>query len=195
MDLIEEKGLVERARRDPEVFGRLYDQYYSQIFNYVLRRVANLEIAQDITSEAFFKALKNLGQFHWRNVPFSSWLYRIAINQITDYFRKGKQEMFSLEEIPDSITPSNPSIDEVLEAEEELRRHEDFLLLHENISKLPIKYQDVITLRFFENKQIKEIGEILGKREGTIKSLLHRGLKKIKEINGIKCNLFKVGAL
>jgi len=91
--------------------------------------------------------------------------------------------MFSLEEIPDSITPSNPSIEsEVLEAEEELRRHEDFLLLHENISKLPIKYQDVITLRFFENKQIKEIGEILGKREGTIKSLLHRGLKKLKKL-------------
>ena len=182
MDLIEEKELVERARRDPEVFGKLYDQYYSQIFNYILRRVANLEIAQDLTSEVFFKTLKNLGQFHWRNVPFSSWLYRIAINQITDYFRKGKHEMFSLEEIPDSITPSNPSFDEVLEAEEELRRHEDFLLLHENISKLPIKYQDVITLRFFENKQIKEIGEILGKREGTIKSLLHRGLKKLKKL-------------
>jgi RNA polymerase sigma-70 factor (ECF subfamily) len=182
MDLIEEKELVERARRDPEVFGKLYDQYYFRIFNYVLRRVANIEIAQDITSEAFFKALKNLGQFHWRNVPFSSWLYRIATNQITDYFRGGKQEMFSLEEIPDSITPSNPSIDEVIEAEDELRRHEDFLLLHENISKLPIKYQDVITLRFFESKQIKEIGEILGKREGTIKSLLHRGLKKLKKL-------------
>ena len=182
MDLEEEKELVKRARRDPEVFGRLYDQYYSQIFNHILRRVANLEIAQDLTSEVFFKALKNLEQFHWRNVPFSSWLYRIAINQITDYFRKGKHEMFSLEEIPDSITPSNPSIDEVLEAEEELRRHEDFLLLHGNISKLPIKYQDVITLRFFENKQIKEIGEILGKREGTIKSLLHRGLKKLKKL-------------
>ena len=182
MDLIEEKELVERARRDPEVFGKLYDQYYSQIFNYVLRRVANIEIAQDITSEVFLKALRNLRQFHWRNVPFSSWLYRIATNQITDYFRGGKQEMFSLEEIPDSITPSNPLIDEVLEAEEELRRHEDFLLLHENISKLPIKYQDVITLRFFENKQIKEIGEILGKREGTIKSLLHRGLKKLRKL-------------
>jgi RNA polymerase sigma-70 factor (ECF subfamily) len=183
VDLEEEKELVKRARRDPEVFGRLYDQYYPQIFNYVLRRVANIEIAQDITSEAFFKALKNLRQFHWRNVPFSSWLYRIATNQITDYFRKGKQEMFSLEEISDSITPSNPSIEsEVLEAGEELRRHEDFLLLHENISKLPIKYQDVITLRFFESKQIKEIGEILGKREGTIKSLLHRGLKKMKKL-------------
>ncbi len=183
MDLKEEKELVDRARRDPDAFGELYDRYYSPIFNYILRRVANLEIAQDITSEVFFKALKNLGQFHWRNVPFSSWLYRIATNQITDYFRRGKHEMFSLEEIPDSITPSNRSIEsEVLEAEEELRRHEDFLLLHENIAKLPIKYQEVITLKFFEHKQIKEMGEILGKREGTIKSLLHRGLEKLRKL-------------
>ena len=183
MDLIEEKELVERARRDPEVFGKLYDQYYSQIFNYVLRRVANIEIAQDITSEAFFKALKNLRQFHWRNVPFSSWLYRIATNQITDYFRGGKQEMFSLEEISEPISNSSLSVEtEVIEAEEELEKHEDFLILHQSISRLPLKYQEVITLKFFENKQIKEIGEILGKREGTIKSLLHRGLKKLKKL-------------
>jgi RNA polymerase sigma-70 factor (ECF subfamily) len=183
MDLIEEKELVARARRDPEVFGRLYDQYYSQIFNYILRRVANIEIAQDITSEVFLKALKNLGQFHWRNVPFSSWLYRIATNQVTDYFRRGKHEMFSLEEISEPITPSDSSVEiEVLEAEKELRRHEDFLLLHENIAKLSIKYQEAITLRFFENKQIKEIAEVLGKREGTIKSLLHRGLEKLREL-------------
>jgi DNA-directed RNA polymerase specialized sigma subunit, sigma24 homolog len=70
MDLSEEKELVERARRDPEVFGELYDRYYSQIFGYVLKRVANIEIAQDITSEVFFKALKNLGQFKWRNISF-----------------------------------------------------------------------------------------------------------------------------
>jgi RNA polymerase sigma-70 factor (ECF subfamily) len=183
VDLEEGKELVKRARRDPDAFGELYDQYYSRIFNYVLRRVANLEIAQDITSEVFFKALKNLGQFHWRNVPFSSWLYRIAINQITDYFRKGKHEMFSLEEVSEPISNSSLSAEtEVIKAEEELKKHEDFLILHQSISRLPIKYQDVITLRFFENKQIKEIGEILGKREGTIKSLLHRGLKKIKKL-------------
>jgi len=183
MDLIEEKELVERARRDPEVFGKLYDQYYSRIFNYVLRRVANIEIAQDLTSEVFFKALKNLGQFHWRNVPFSSWLYRIATNQITDYFRGGKQEMFSLEEIPEPISNSSLSAEtEVIEAEEELEKHEDFLILHQSISRLPLKYQEVITLKFFGNKQIKEIAQILGKREGTVKSLLHRGLGKLRKL-------------
>jgi len=183
MDLTEEKGLVERAQRDPEVFGKLYDQYYSQIFNYILRRVANIEIAQDITSEVFLKALKNLGQFHWRNIPFSSWLYRIATNQITDYFRRGKQEMFSLEEIPEPISNSSLLAEtEVIEAEEELEKHGDFLILHQSISRLPLKYQEVITLKFFENKQIKEIAEVLGKREGTVKSLLHRGLEKLRKL-------------
>ena len=183
MDLAEEKELVEKARQDPEVFGKLYDQYYSQIFGYVLRRVANIEIAQDITSEVFFKALKNLGRFRWQNISLSFWLYRIAANQITDYFRKGKREMFSLEEISDLITVANPSIEaELLQAEEELKRHEDFLLLHENITKLSFKYQEVITLRYFESKQIKDIAQILGRREGTIKSWLHRGLEKLREL-------------
>lgn len=69
-----------------------------------------------------------------------------------------------------------------MEAEEELKRYQDFLKVQEKISQLPIKYQEVITLRFFEKKKIKEISEILGKKEGTIKSLLHRGLEKLKDL-------------
>jgi RNA polymerase sigma-70 factor (ECF subfamily) len=70
----------------------------------------------------------------------------------------------------------------LIEAETELEKYEDFLTLHKNIARLPIKYQEVIVLRFFENKQLKEIGEILGKQDGTVKSLLHRGLKKLKNL-------------
>ncbi|HBR10595.1 TPA: hypothetical protein DD712_05045 [Candidatus Acetothermia bacterium] len=183
MDLKQEKELVERARNDTEAFGELYDRYYPKIFGYVLRRTAGIEIAQDITSEVFLKALKNLGQFRWRGFPFSSWLYRIATNEIADYFRNNKGETFCLKEVFNSISISNPSAEtELLEAEAQLKKHKDFLLLHENISNLSVKYQEMITLRFFEGKQIKEIGEILGKREGTIKSLLHRGLKKLREL-------------
>ena len=183
MDLSEEKELVERARRDPEAFGELYDQYYPPIFGYILKRIANIEIAQDITSEVFFKALKNMGRFRWQNISFSFWLYRIATNQITDYFRKDKHKMFSLEEISDAVTASNPSAEaQVLEAEEKLKRHEDFLLVHQSISKLLLKHQEAITLRYFESKPIKEIAEILGKPEGTIKSWLHRGLEELREL-------------
>jgi RNA polymerase sigma-70 factor (ECF subfamily) len=78
MNVEQERELVERAKSNREAFGELYDQYYSRIFGYVLKRTANIEVAEDVTSEVFFKALKNLRQFRWRGVPFSSWLYRIA---------------------------------------------------------------------------------------------------------------------
>lgn len=180
VDLDREKELVERAKSNTEAFAELYDHYYPQLFGYVLRRTASIEIAQDVTSEVVFKALKNLRQFHWRGVPFSSWLYRIAAHEIANYFTKNKPGQFSLEEVSNSISTGDSSAEsELLEAEADLRRHEEYLALHANVSKLPIKYQEVITLRFFENKQVKEIAEILGKREGTVKSLLHRALKKL----------------
>jgi RNA polymerase sigma-70 factor (ECF subfamily) len=182
MDLEQEKQLVERAKNDTEAFGELYDQYYPQILGYVLRRTANIGVAQDITSEVFFNAMKNLGQFQWRGVPFSSWLFRIATHEIANNFRKSKHKLLSLEQVSDLINISDNSSaeDELIEAEVELRRHEEYLALHKNLSRLSIKYQEVITLRYFEKKQVKEIGEILGKQEGTIKSLLHRGLKKLR---------------
>ena len=71
---------------------------------------------------------------------------------------------------------------EFLEAREKLKQHQDFLKIREKISQLPIKYQEVIALRFFEKKKIKEICEILGKKEGAVKSLLHRGLEKLKNL-------------
>jgi len=184
MNLNQHEELVERARQDPEAFGELYDNFYGQIFGYVLKRTANIETAQDITSEVFFKALNNLGRYRRRkNVPFSSWLYRIATNQINEYFRRNKHRPLPLEEVSDTIDTFNTSVEaEVFQAEEELKRQQDFLILHKGISRLPIKYQEVITLRFFEKKQDKEIAQILGKPEGTVKSLLHRGLRRLREM-------------
>jgi len=193
MDLEKEKELIKKAQKEPEVFSELYNQYYSKIFGYALKRVANLEIAQDITSETFFKALKNLWKFRWKNISFSicpvghrrcsfeAWLYRIASNEIANYFRKNKYKPISLEKIPEPIAITNPSA-EILEAEHQLKKHQDFLMLQEKIAKLPIEYQEVITLRFFEKKKIKEISKILDKKEGTIKSLLSRGLEKLKNL-------------
>jgi len=185
MDLGEEKKLVRQARKSPDAFAQLYDQYYPKIFGYVLRRSANIEVAQDITSETFLKALGKLWQFQWRNVSFSSWLYKIATNEINQYFRKAEyKKSVSLEELQERglelLSPHDPE-SELIEAQEKLERHQDFLEIQEKISRLSAKYQEVIALRFFEKKQIKEIAEILGKREGTIKSLLHRAVEKLRE--------------
>ncbi len=185
MDLKEEKELIKKAQKDPEIFAKLYDEHYPKIFGYILKRVANFEIAQDITSETFFKALKKLCQFRWWNISFSAWLYRIANNEIANYYRKNRY-LVSLEILQDEkgfepIALHNPET-EFLEAQEKLKKEQDFLKVQEKIAQLPIRYQEVITLRFFEKKKIKEISEILGKKEGTIKSLLHRGLEKLKSL-------------
>jgi len=181
MDLKEEKKLIQRAKQDPEVFGQLYDRYYPQIFGYILKRVAHLEIAKDVTSETFFKALRKLWQFHWQNVPFSCWLYRIANNEIANYFRKNKIKTIPLENVPEPISIYNLE-NEIIESEKELEKHQDFLILHEKITELSIKYQEVITLRFFEKKKIREIAQILDRKEGTIKSQIHRALKELKKL-------------
>lgn len=185
MDLNQERELVRQAQKSPDAFAGLYDQYYPKIFGYVLRRTANLETAQDITSETFLKALKKLWQFQWRNISFSPWIYKIATNEVNQYFRKAEyKKSVSLEELQEQgfelLSPHDPE-SELIEAQEKLKQHLDFLEIQERIVRLPAKYQEVIALRFFEKRQIKEIAEILGKREGTIKSLLHRAVEKLRE--------------
>jgi RNA polymerase sigma-70 factor (ECF subfamily) len=185
MDLSEEKELVRQAQKAPDAFVQLYDLYYPKIFGYVLRRTANLEAAQDITSETFFNALRKLWQFRWRNISFSAWLYKIATNEVNQYFRKAEyKKSASLEELQEQgfepISSHNPE-SELIEAQEKLEQYQDFLEIQVKIVRLPAKYQEVITLRFFEQKQLKEISEILGKKEGTVKSLLHRAVEKLRE--------------
>ena len=177
--------MVRQAQQDPAAFAALYDHYYPRIFGYVLRRTADLEAAQDITSETFFRALRKLWQFRWRNIPFSAWLYRIASNELSQYYRRPEyRKSVSLEQLQEQgfepVSPANPE-SELIEAQEQLRQHREFLQVQARIVRLPLRYQEVIALRFFEQKQIKEIAEILGKKEGTVKSLLHRAIEKLRE--------------
>lgn len=181
MDLSEEKELIEKAQNgDTDSFSKLYDEFYPRIFGYILRRVAILEVSQDITSETFLKCLENIKKFRWRNVSFSRWLYRIASNEIANFYRKGKRKLVSLEEAPE-IADSSNLLEEICKTEEEIKKHKDFLFFQEKLLKITPKYQEVISLRFFEKKKISEIAQILGKKEGTVKSLLARGVKKLKK--------------
>lgn len=178
MTLEEEKKLIQMARRDPQAFARLYDENYPRIFSYVLKRTADLDLAQDVVSETFVKALDNLWRFRWQNVSFASWLYRIAGNEIVNAWRK-KKPVASLAALADPPFEKD-LLGEIMEAQARLADHQEFLNLQKQIRSLDTKYQAVIVLRFFEKKQLKEIAEILGKSEGTVKSLLHRGLKKLR---------------
>lgn len=186
MTLETEKELIASAKNDPAAFGRLFETYYTRIFNYALKRVGAVVPAQDITAEVFYKALSRLWQFRWRKIPFSAWLYRIAANEINLYFRKGARyrsvSLDSLVEVANFDSSASHELWEELEAAEmELKRHQAFLVIQKEITRLPQKYQEVIALRFFEGKKIREIALIVGKKEGTVKSLLSRGLAQLRD--------------
>jgi RNA polymerase sigma-70 factor (ECF subfamily) len=124
--------------------------------------------------------MNQINKYRWRDIPFAAWLYRIASNEINDYYRKEGRRNISIDSISE-LADTTDFADEVNQAEEELSKHEEFLLLHKKLAELPSMYQEVIVLKFFEKKKIKDIVEILGKKEGTIKSLLHRGIEKLRE--------------
>ncbi len=187
-----EHALIERAKQDPQAFGVLFDRYYPAIFGYVLRRVGKWNDAQDITSEVFRKTLKSLWRYRWKGIGFSSWLYRIATNEIGMYFRRAGRAPLSLNQLIDESgfepASSESLLGEKLETERQLERHRDFLIARSQVANLPLKYQHVIALRFFEQKSIREIAEILGKKEGTVKSLLSRGLRRLRNLMQV-CNV------
>lgn len=177
-----EKEIIERAKREPEMFGVLYEKYYQQIFGYILRRVADVALAQDLTSQTFLKALKNIKRFSWRNISFSAWLFRIATNQVNSYYRKNKKRKILFLENLENISLKENLLEELQNAQKKLQQEKEFLELHQKITTLKPKYQTVIFLRFFEKKKISEIAQILGKPQGTIKAQLHRALKQLKKL-------------
>lgn len=180
MDLSEEKSLVKAAQSDPQVFGQLYDQYYPKIFGYILRRVRHVEVAQDVTSETFFKALDNLQKFKWQNVSFSAWLYRIAGNEIINYYRQQKHVPMAPEDMPDQASDQDIH-QEILEIEQEMERHQAYTQVQVLLKDLPASQQEIVSLRFFEHKKLKEISQITGKSQNTIKTLLYRSLDRLRK--------------
>ena len=178
-----EQELLQKIQADPKQFGVLFDYFYPRIFGYVFRRVADYDPARDITAETFLKAFLKIHSFRWKGISISSWLYRIATNEVNQFFRKKKYNPEKLGSIiSGEFLVLNDSSRE--ELEEELIRHEEFIRVQQKLKLLDIKYQEVIALRFFENKDNKQIADILDKPEGTIKSLLSRGIEKLR----IFCN-------
>jgi RNA polymerase sigma-70 factor (ECF subfamily) len=184
MDIKEERKLVEKAKSDQQAFAVIFDMYYPKIMQYVLHRTGEIEAAQDITSIIFFKAWHGLSKFEWRGLPFSAWLYRIASNEVNTYFRQKKYRPSSLDALFEETGFELPSehdvVNDRIDFEDKLARHEDYVLVQRLLRDLPIKYQEVMSLRFFEKKPIKDIAIISGKNVNTVKSLLARGTVRLQ---------------
>lgn len=179
-----EEQLIKEIRINPDKFEKIYNRHYNTIFNYCYRRTGDFDTSKDITSEIFLKAYLNIHKFKWKDIPILSWLYRIATNEINLFYRSQKYSPTFISEIYSNylITVSlEDLVEEKSNAEAKLHKDKQFVQVQDAIKELPLKYQEVISLKYFEQLKIKEIGTILNKKEGTIKSLLSRGISKLKE--------------
>ncbi len=182
----DENLLIEQAKRDSLAFGELYDRYYAKILKYALYRTADVRVAQDITSDTFFKAMTKLKSFINQGVPFSAWLYRIASNEVVNYYRSKVRKLLSLDfllkEKHFEVANNFDVVMESIEQQARVDQHELFKKVQLNLRKLPVIEQEIITLRFFEEMQFNEISKITGKNINTVKSILFRGIQKINQL-------------
>jgi RNA polymerase sigma-70 factor (ECF subfamily) len=183
---MDETDLLNRIRSRPENFSELFKLYYQPIFGYILRRTGSFDDTADIAADTFLKAFRNIHNFRYTGISVKVWLYRIATNEINLYFRfnKKKRAIFERLNIEEDEMFRNYMSDDRKEIESELQMHDQFISVLKELKTLPVKYQEVIALRYFEGKDNKEISEILNINEGTLKSLLSRGVEKLRQ----KCN-------
>lgn len=170
--IADERELVERAKRDPEAFGALYDRYFAQIYRFAYSRVRDQALAEDVTSEVFFKALRNLNGYTHAGHPFSSWLYQIALNAVADHYR-GRRGELGLEHAVSMSSGGITVVDEVIRRDRSRR-------IWAAIDQLPKQQRAALILKFGEDRKIDEIAQILGKSSGAVKLLLHRGVERLR---------------
>ncbi len=172
-----ERATVDRARLgDQSALADLYDWYMPRVYRYTVARVGNVAEAEDLTEEVFLKMLGAIGDFRWRDVPFSSWLFRIAHNHIATHFRRTSQRGGPTSELSDEMVDwrAGPAatVEERITMEEVRRATES----------LPEAQRDVIALRFAVGLSIAETAKALGKREGNVKALQHKAVAKLQKM-------------
>ncbi len=173
-----EQKLIERAiKGKASAFGSLYDYYQPRIYRFVLIKVGRREEAEDLTHEVFKNAWLNIESYKDMGFPFSSWLYKIARNQITDFYRAAKGET-SIDKIDPEYFAIPASIQLDLADKMEIERVKDA------IQELKPEYQDILVMRFIEDMSVKETAESVEKSEGAVKVLQHRAMKELKNILG-----------
>ena len=173
-ELSDEKALALAAQGDQEAFGVLYERYLGRIYNYVYYRTGNSYDAEDLTARVFLRALRHIGNYTDRGLPFSAWLYRIAHNLVANWHRdNSRRREVPLEEILLPRPPGEHPEMVLLQTEE----HEGLLRV---IRGLPPERQQLLILKFVEHLSNAEIGLIMGRTEGAVKSLYHRTLLSLR---------------
>lgn len=176
----DEAMLVAQARQEPAAFGVLYERYVERVYAYIYHRVGNLQDTEDLTARTFYRALDKLDTYEDRGLPFSAWLFRIAHNLVANWHRdRGRRRFLSLDRLwshsKEGDTP-----------EEQLEQAETHDALWTAINRLPKERRDLLLYKFSSRLSNLEIGQMMNKSEGAIKSLYFRTLSALrKELEGM----------
>ncbi len=173
-ELPDDQILARAIQGDREAFGELYRRYVQRIYNYIYYRVGNPHDAEDLTARVFYRVLRNIHRYEDRGLPFSAYLYRIAHNVVANWHRDNQRRA----EIPlDALWALQ---DDSPAPEVTLLRNEEYERLMTVIRRLPPDRQQLLILKFVERLSNAEIGQIMGRTEGAIKSLYHRTLLALR---------------
>jgi RNA polymerase sigma-70 factor (ECF subfamily) len=169
------------ADGDNQAFGELYDRYVSRIYNYIYYRTGNQHDAEDLTARVFYRALRHITNYQDRGLPISAWLYRIAHNLVANWHRdNSRRKEIPLDDGYNVLKQSG------LPPEAALERTEEQEELLQVLRRLPEERQQLIILKFVEHLPNAEIGRIMGRTEGAIKSLYHRTLIALRDEYQVK---------
>jgi RNA polymerase sigma-70 factor (ECF subfamily) len=178
-----EAELVARAKTgDTWAFGVLYERHYDRVLGYLYRQTLRIATAEELTSNTFYAALRGLQRFRG-DAPFCLWLYRIATNELRMHIRTRRRHPLPerLEVITEELGRVRFMRDLGPEDPEAAReKAEQFARVRRAIARLGKRYQDVLVLRYFEGLDNEQVAHVLGRRVGTIKSLVHRGLSRLR---------------
>ena len=175
----DERLLVDRAKRDPQAFGALYDRYFNQIYRFVFSRLRDQTAAEDVTAEVFVKALRGLPRYQDTGRPFTAWLYQIAVNTVNDRFRAARPTV-DIDDLRD-VAGSGPGLEDVAIQRAEVAR------IWRAVENLPGQQRTAIVLKFQEDMKIADIAAVMGKTEGAVKLLIHRGMTRLRtEMAGVR---------
>ncbi len=171
---LEDKVLVERAKKDRAAFEALYSKYISKVYTYAYYRTGSVEDAEDITESVFLHAFLNLDRYRYMGLPFSAWLMRIAHNLIANWYRdRSKKTTVSLEH-------AEHVVDAGRSPEEHAEVREDQEMIWRMLETLSEERRQALILRYAEGLKHREIGEIMGKSPVAVKVLIHRSLSSLQ---------------
>src|SRR3954452_3000385 len=170
-------ALVDLARGgDAEAFGQLYDHYHGSVYRFVFYRTRSQTLAEDLTSETFLRALRNMSGFRWQGKDFGAWLMTIARNLCTDHFKASRTRL-------ELTTEDMGAHDDATEGPENAvlaGLANDVLLA--GLKQLSDEQRDCLIMRFLQGLSIAETAAVLGRSEGAVKQLQLRGVRNLAKL-------------